>query len=270
MKEVLDDLNTRVNNLTVDSLKSEEGRAAIANLAEWYFDVGRYAESCITLREGWVSQFAEDNRAFPGKEFDKESRGRAESIAWANDSAFMSSLSDIRNSISHGGYGNYNEKNRSKNLKNNLKKRLDDFKKREADIKESKIKAVFTNLSNHPSNSWSDNQRNAALELAHEIQDLSFPAVDADADESQIRELAKSLVNKIPANCSSVLVQGEFTLSFALVQLLKNRGINCYAATSKRHVVEHPNGVQENVLILLGSENIKYFMCSMPSSFFLR
>ena len=45
------------------------------------------------------------------------------------------------------------------------------------------------NFTNHPSENWSLEQRQMALELADEIIDVPFPIVDAKATEEEIQHV---------------------------------------------------------------------------------
>jgi CRISPR-associated protein Csx16 len=100
----------------------------------------------------------------------------------------------------------------------------------------------FINLSNHPSASWCREQTEAALALAEHIEDVPFPAIPPDADEKAIEALADECLSRIPPATSHALVQGEFTLTVALVRRLQARGITCLAATTERQVEEADNG----------------------------
>ena len=102
--------------------------------------------------------------------------------------------------------------------------------------------ACFVNLSNHPSAKWDEAQTKAALALAERIEDIAFPSVPPDADEKEIETLAEKCVAQVPPETSHALVQGEFTLTVALVRRLQARGITCLAATSKRDVEEGDDG----------------------------
>lgn len=101
---------------------------------------------------------------------------------------------------------------------------------------------MFLNLSNHPGAQWEPAQHAAALALASPLRDLPFPAVPADADEAAIEALAAETVQQVPPGVSHALVQGEFTLTLALVQRLQQRQIVCLAATSVRRVQTAPDG----------------------------
>ncbi len=112
---------------------------------------------------------------------------------------------------------------------------------------------LFINFSNHPSENWPKEQTDAA-KVYGEIRDVPFPVVPAGADEDQIDALATSCVEKILAeindgqeaagesadmeNESAVMAQGEFTLTFAVVQKLRAQGITVLSACSERSVRE--------------------------------
>ena len=97
---------------------------------------------------------------------------------------------------------------------------------------------LFINLTNHPSDKWSDEQRKAALAYG-KILDFPFPVVDANADEKEIELQARDLVDRIAAYKPAVVCcQGEMTLTFAIVSRLKRKGILVVAATSARETVE--------------------------------
>ena len=107
---------------------------------------------------------------------------------------------------------------------------------------------MFLNLSNHPSQSWSEAQLTAAKEYG-EIQDMPFPAIDADADEKAIMNLVVEYFDKIitlsKGNKVTVHLMGEMTFCFTLVAKLKVFGITCVAACSERNVVDFGNGKKE-------------------------
>lgn len=96
------------------------------------------------------------------------------------------------------------------------------------------VMGIFLNFSNHPSTGWSVEQRKEA-EKYGTIADLPFPAVSADASENGIQELAGRYLEKIMEyHPSAVMCQGEFTLTFAIVQGLLKAGIVCVSACSER------------------------------------
>ena len=102
----------------------------------------------------------------------------------------------------------------------------------------------FINFTNHISSAWSQKQTDEA-EKYGKIIDLPFPAVDPDADHSLVQELAQAYLDKIMRlDPCVVLCQGEFSLSFIIVNLLKEKHIPALCACSKREVKEYidPNG----------------------------
>lgn len=104
---------------------------------------------------------------------------------------------------------------------------------------------MFINFSNHPHDNWDVAQKNAAAEYG-EIQDVPFPAIEASASEEDITNLAKEYASKIKGFLgpgSAVMAQGEFTLTYAVINLLKQDGIKVVSACSERNVVE---SVDEN------------------------
>ena len=101
----------------------------------------------------------------------------------------------------------------------------------------------FINHTNHPSSRWEDGQRQAA-EAYGTIVDLPFPRILADWDAQAVHRLAEENAQEILARKPmAVLVQGEFTYTFALVSLLKDAGIAVLSACSERLVNER---VDEN------------------------
>lgn len=98
---------------------------------------------------------------------------------------------------------------------------------------------TFINLTNHPSTKWGADQLAAARQYGN-IVDLPFPAVDPEASSDAIKTLADVCIAKVMEYDNPVvLVQGEFTLVFAIVSRLKEMGIKAMAACAAREVVEH-------------------------------
>lgn len=94
------------------------------------------------------------------------------------------------------------------------------------------------NFTNHPYDMWDEKQKKAAS-IYGDIKEIPFPPVDPDYTEEQLDAMANEYKEKILAlNDKVVLLQGEFTLSFRLVNLLKNEGMDVVAACSKRNVKE--------------------------------
>ena len=97
---------------------------------------------------------------------------------------------------------------------------------------------MFINLSNHPSESWDIKQKEAAG-VYGDILDLPFPQILAMADESEVMELAKSYCERIlEYGRPVVMVQGEFTFTHYLANMLKERKITSLASCSQRRTRE--------------------------------
>lgn len=105
----------------------------------------------------------------------------------------------------------------------------------------------FINHTNHPSARWEEAQRRAAEEYGT-IMDIPFPQIPADWDEDAVRRLAEENARAILARSpAAVLVQGEFTYTYAIVARLKAAGIPVFSACSERHVSERVNEAGETV-----------------------
>ena len=103
---------------------------------------------------------------------------------------------------------------------------------------------VFINLSNHPSCFWGSEQRQAAESIGR-IVDVAFPAVQANASSETVREMAVAVCAELEVySCPVVMVQGEFTLTYHIVNILKEKGIRAVASCSTREAEEtlQPDG----------------------------
>lgn len=109
----------------------------------------------------------------------------------------------------------------------------------------------FINLSNHPSARWEERQKEEAR-CWGTIIDYPFPSVDAQSTTEDIRELAEKVVADIlEENPSAVMCQGEMTLTYRIVELLKRYGIVVLAASSERKISETvlPDGTYQKKAI---------------------
>lgn len=84
-------------------LAGPEGQRAMAALAEWYFQLGRYAEAAIILREGWVNLYATFEATCPGEHFDELGRRQAEQRL-THAGYQERELMGLRNDLEHGGF----------------------------------------------------------------------------------------------------------------------------------------------------------------------
>jgi len=112
---------------------------------------------------------------------------------------------------------------------------------------------MLINLSNHPSNLWSDKQMKIAKHQFGDVKDLPFPHIEPQSNEDTIIQLSQEYYMKIVHITSArqenitVHIMGEFTFVFALVNLLLKNNIDCVASTTKRNVQldAHGNKVSE-------------------------
>ena len=104
---------------------------------------------------------------------------------------------------------------------------------------------TIVNFSNHPLASWSEEQRAEACRLAGTdmFKDIAFPMVSPQMTSEEIRQMAESYVAEVLSlSPALVMCQGEFTLCYNIVRLLKEAGVKVVAACSNRMVTETPDG----------------------------
>lgn len=95
-------------------------------------------------------------------------------------------------------------------------------------------KRVFVNHTNHPYAKWEDEQVQAA-ECYGTIIDVPFPDVDPWMDSDGVHTLAENTLEAIlELNPLAVLCQGDFSYTYAMVNLLKEHDITVLAASSER------------------------------------
>ena len=105
---------------------------------------------------------------------------------------------------------------------------------------------MLTNLSNHPSDKWSELQTATANEQFGEIVDLPFPQIEPDATKADIAKIAQDCLIRVQQigqpNGTAIHIMGEMTLTYQLVGMLKDAGYRCYASTTVREVYEQEPG----------------------------
>ena len=106
------------------------------------------------------------------------------------------------------------------------------------------IKKIFINISNHPTSTWQDSQREAIR--GNIAIDIDFPQVPPNSSSDEIKTLVDKYMGKIgryatPDAALTVHVMGEMTFTYALVNRLKAEGIKCVASTTERIVEENDN-----------------------------
>ena len=103
---------------------------------------------------------------------------------------------------------------------------------------------MFINYSNHPSSSWSVEQKKAAGQEFGQIRDMPFPEVEVSFTSNDIHNLAVLEAERIlgliaeSGEKNAVMCQGEFTLCFSVVSILQKAGVKVVSAVSKRETEE--------------------------------
>lgn len=103
---------------------------------------------------------------------------------------------------------------------------------------------MFINLTNHPSEKWSEEQLTAARNYG-EIVDMTFPIIEPTLTKKGILRLVEVYTKKIVdiGNVKNVVhVMGEMTFTHNLVNALKELGITCLASTTERSITMDPDG----------------------------
>lgn len=103
---------------------------------------------------------------------------------------------------------------------------------------------MFINLTNHPSEKWSEEQLEAARQYG-EIVDLSFPIIEPIYTKDDIMLLVRECteaIMEIKERDTVVHVMGEMTFTHNLVNALKEEGITCLASTTERNTIILPDG----------------------------
>ena len=104
---------------------------------------------------------------------------------------------------------------------------------------------MFLNLSNHTSEKWCKEQKDAAIRLVREsggmeqIEDFPFPQVSAAATEEEVSRYAEQIVaDVLRREPTVVMCQGEFTLTYQIVKRLQEASVKVVAACSERRTEE--------------------------------
>lgn len=111
---------------------------------------------------------------------------------------------------------------------------------------------MFVNLSNHPSEKWSDQQK-GMFSGGHAIVDIPFPPVPASASMVEVHAMARDIVAAhfidpargwTDGRKNRVMVQGEFSLTIELTRMLQALGWECVVACSERNTVDNDDGTK--------------------------
>jgi len=121
---------------------------------------------------------------------------------------------------------------------------------------EDLTKVIVVNLSNHTSDKWSYEQRDALFGIAtgysrnidFQIIDIPFPSVSYNADTEKVIEIGKKILQQIGKwGFKYIIIQGELTLTYFLVnEFLKLNKIPIIA-TRKRVTIKKENGEKISV-----------------------
>lgn len=102
---------------------------------------------------------------------------------------------------------------------------------------------MLLNLSNHPSSNWPESQKKTSIELYGRVEDMPFPQINPEMNESELDVCVEEYFQKIlRLNPSAVHIMGEMTFVYQLVTKLKNKGMICIASTTQRIAVEDGSG----------------------------
>ncbi len=104
---------------------------------------------------------------------------------------------------------------------------------------------MLINLTNHPLEKWDQEQKKEAKKIFGQIIDMPFPDIDPAGDEQYIENLSNDYLHKILAcNPQAVHIQGEFTFTYRILNLLREHNIKCIASTTSRIMSENEDGTR--------------------------
>ena len=242
-------------------------------IAQWHFNHKNYASSYMVLTEALFTyvcemceiatdspmQDAELAKIILGKRDVNNHISRSEIVSYQKKNLKYSyeklkkiynSINKIRNSIAHQTK-HFTTKSTSK-LIDNLREGLNLFADIYQQDKLSPIKSylgkpnMLINISNHPSDKWSEAQTSAAISQFGEIVDLPFPTIEPNATPEDITKIAQDYLNRVhqkgKPKTTAIHIMGEMTLTYQLVGMLKDAGYRCYASTTIREVYEQEPG----------------------------
>lgn len=232
--------------------------------ALWCYENRLYQQAATILQEAVVSAIAERNGIAIDDEEKRELVNKAFAITFNNiaehdwvvkdevrdllesvlrDNVFkdvhvvraFDSLTQVRNDFNHSGMRKKRVPLKPKQIIEKLSKCLQELR--------CVFGCVLINLSNHPYEDWSKEQKDAAEEYGIVI-DYPFPKVNPELGETEIAEMAKTIVKDIVVKYSpqniTIHLMGEFNLCYALVDLFRKHKIRCIASTSNRDVTVSP------------------------------
>lgn len=105
---------------------------------------------------------------------------------------------------------------------------------------------MLINISNHPSEKWSQRQLEASLSYGALVTDIPFPTIDASSANDEIIADADKYSNEIIKHYNpetdAIHIMGEMTFTYSLVKRLRKAGFRCVASTTERVKQQLPDG----------------------------
>lgn len=268
-----------IENITssLGDFSPEQGARNCFAAAKWCLNKGLYQQAVTELQEGIVTYFCDQynipiddhsrreiiNRAFKKKltpeiyetSDEKEVEDKVNEIVRGglltqSLLASFADLTDIRNDYNHAGMRNtgsypYRNPREANRLKKGIKRHIDALAPLFMEGL-MPMPRILVNLSNHPSQQWSAEQKAAAAAYGERIEDIPFPVVDPLADENYIKEQAKICVRNVLKlarnNTVTVHIMGELCLTYNIIHELQAHGIRCIASTTERISETLPDG----------------------------
>lgn len=217
---------------------------------------------CVSSALNIIQQSrAENTWQIPGKDDDERKRYKnaiqrmLESPAVRDIAAEVCKITELRNQYMHCGLLR-KVKFDSDVILNSIEKLVDEIGYEQLEEKFRKEGGtVFINFTNHPSDKWSEKQKEAAMAVGS-VVDLPFPAVPTDIDDKHLEGMVKKYRDKISELCNGqrcvVHIQGEMIFTYRMVTVLKARGIRCVASVTERNTVDLGDGRSQSVFGFAG------------------
>jgi hypothetical protein len=109
---------------------------------------------------------------------------------------------------------------------------------------------MLINLTNHPSDKWSFEQKSIAEAQYGAVTDLEFPQIPPEAGLDYVIKLAHTYLKKVEGKLkgannkkNAVHIMGELTFTYTMINfLLREKNIPAVASTTQRDVEETPDG----------------------------
>lgn len=264
-----------------DNVKTRDSEIErILDAAAWCCDMKLYQQAVTLVQEGVVTYFVrrhglgkyildEGKRGLVNSAFEIHSKKIPEEkwIVKEEDKQLLteivndeqvkelkgpfSQLKKWRNTFNHAGF----QKDSSATNEDKIRKSINTFsevicKGKVLPSTDTHKEAVFLNLSNHPSASWSKEQLDAA-KIYGRVEDMNFPQISPTASADDISLMVSGTEEKILSSYAdkklTVHVMGEMSFTCKLVSRLRAYGIRCVVSTTTRDVKELGNGKRETI-----------------------